>query len=69
MIYPYGYLSYSVVGLIVLVLDIFAIASVLAGHSSTERKVLWTAVILILPVLGMILYYMFGRDTRDARVS
>jgi len=50
----------------VLVLDIIAIVSVVAGHGSLGRKVLWTILILVLPVIGMILYYVIGRRAADA---
>lgn len=56
----------EIVGLIILVLDIIAIISVLMGTSSVGRKLLWIIVILILPVLGMILYFLFGRSVEDA---
>ena len=50
----------------VLVLDIIAIVSVVAGHGSLGHKVLWTILILVLPVIGMILYYVVGRSAADA---
>lgn len=52
--------------LLVVILDIVAIVSVVNGHSSSERKVLWTVVILLLPVIGMVLYFLLGRSTADA---
>lgn len=52
--------------LLVIILDIVAIVSVVNGHSSSERKVLWTVVILLLPVLGMVLYFLLGRSAADA---
>ena len=58
--------GYEIVGLLVLVLDIIAIVSVLGGRASMEHKLLWTVIILLLPVVGMILYYLMGRSTADA---
>ena len=58
--------GYGILGLIVLVLDIIAIVSVLSGRASTEHKLLWTVIILLLPVVGMILYFLMGRSTADA---
>jgi hypothetical protein len=40
--------------------------SVLGGSGSIERKLLWTLVILVLPVVGMILYFLIGRSSQDA---
>jgi len=47
-------------------LDIFAIVSVLVGHSEVLRKVLWIVLILLLPVVGMVLYFLIGRSSADA---
>jgi hypothetical protein len=57
----------SLVGAVILLLDIFAIASVLLGSSEVMRKVLWIALILLLPVVGMVLYFLLGRSPADAR--
>jgi hypothetical protein len=56
----------SVVGAVILLLDIFAIVSVLIGTSGVMRKLMWIAVILLLPIIGMVLYFLIGRSTADA---
>jgi hypothetical protein len=56
----------GLVGVVVLLLDIFAIVSVLVGHSEVLRKVLWIVLILLLPVVGMVLYFLIGRSSADA---
>ena len=56
----------SLVGAVILLLDIFAIISVLLGSSEVMRKLLWIAVILLLPVVGMVLYFLIGRSPADA---
>ena len=56
----------GIIGLLILVLDIIAIVSVLGGNTSIERKLLWTVIILILPVVGMILCFLMGRSAADA---
>jgi Phospholipase_D-nuclease N-terminal len=56
----------SLAGVVILGLDIFAIVSVLIGHSSAIRKVLWIALILLLPIVGMLLYFLIGRNAADA---
>jgi hypothetical protein len=48
-------------GLIVLALDILAIANIVTGSHSTLAKIVWIVVVLALPVLGMIIYFLFGR--------
>lgn len=58
--------STTLIGVLVIVLDVIAIISVLAGHSSALRKLTWTLVIILLPILGMILYFLLGRTAQDA---
>jgi hypothetical protein len=57
---------YELLAIVVLVLDIFAIISVAFGHSSVLRKVAWVVVIPILPVIGVVLYFLVGRSPQDA---
>ena len=48
-------------GLIILILDIIALIEVVGSERSTGDKVLWALLIIFFPVLGLILYYLFGR--------
>jgi hypothetical protein len=47
-------------GFIVLVLDLWAIISVIGSAAGTGTKVIWVLVILFLPILGFILWLFFG---------
>ena len=58
----------GLVGTVVLLLDIFAIVSVLLGRSEVMCKLLWIAAILLLPVVGMALYFLIGRSGADVRL-
>ena len=59
------YGPYNILGFLILLFDIVAIVSVIGGSSSTDRKVLWTLVIALLPLVGMVLYFFIGRDRHD----
>jgi hypothetical protein len=48
-------------GLVVLILDIIAIVDCLKSGVSTGKKLLWILLIVILPVVGMILYFLLGK--------
>jgi hypothetical protein len=48
-------------GLIILIADIWAIVKIVQGGGSTGSKVLWIVLIVLLPVLGLILWLIFGR--------
>lgn len=47
-------------GLIILVLDIWAIVKTVESGAETGIKVLWIVLILVLPVLGLVLWALFG---------
>lgn len=47
-------------GLIVLVLDIWAIVSVVGSRAGTGSKVLWCLLIILLPILGFLIWLIAG---------
>lgn len=51
----------GLLGIIVLVLDIIAIVDAVKSSLETGKKVLWIILILVLPVLGMVLYFLLGK--------
>ena len=51
----------GILGLIILVLDIIAIIDAVKSSMETGKKVLWIALIVILPIIGLILYYFLGK--------
>jgi hypothetical protein len=53
-------------GLLVLAADIWAIVNIFQSGSSTQAKVLWTLLVLVLPVLGFIIWLMAGPRTRTS---
>ena len=57
---------YSLLGLIILVLDIIAIVSILKSSADTGTKLLWIILVILLPVVGMILYFLMGPGRKAA---
>ena len=55
---------FSLIGLLVLVLDIVALVSLLKSGADTATKILWLLLIVLLPVLGMVLYFLLGPGRR-----
>ena len=47
-------------GIIILVLDIWAIINVFGSTASTGGKVVWTVAIILLPIIGFIAWLIFG---------
>lgn len=50
----------GVLGLIILVLDVWAIIQIFGSSASAGSKAIWIVLILILPVVGLILWWFFG---------
>ncbi|MHA6263307.1 PLDc N-terminal domain-containing protein [Arenibacterium sp. CAU 1754] len=47
-------------GLIILALDIWAIVSIIGSSVTTGKKVLWTLLVLVLPIVGFIIWLLAG---------
>jgi hypothetical protein len=50
----------GLVGLIILILDVYAIVKTVQSSATTGVKVAWVVVIILLPVLGLILWFFLG---------
>lgn len=50
----------GIFGLLLLILDIYAIIKTVQSGASTLGKVLWIVLILLLPLLGFILWLLLG---------
>ena len=58
----------EIFGLIVLIADIYAIYKTWTSSASAMAKVLWTLLILVLPVLGFIIWFIAGPKGGTATV-
>jgi hypothetical protein len=47
-------------GLLVLIADVWAIINVFGSSASTGAKVVWTVLILLLPLVGFIIWLIAG---------
>ena len=50
----------SLWGLVLLIGDIWAIINILKSTASSEKKLIWIVVVVLLPLLGLILWYFLG---------
>jgi hypothetical protein len=55
----------GIIGLLILVGDIWALINIFQSSASNEKKLLWALVVILLPLLGLILWYFLG--PRDGR--
>ena len=47
-------------GLIILIADIYAIAMILKSSAKGIEKLIWSLVVLFLPLIGLIVWYFSG---------
>jgi len=47
-------------GLLVLIADIWAIVNIFQSGAETGSKVLWTVLVVLLPVVGFLLWFFLG---------
>ena len=52
------------IALFIVLLPVLALISVLMNDFPSGEKLIWVLVILFLPILGSILYFLIGRDRR-----
>lgn len=56
----------GVLGLLILIFDIWAIVQTLQSPASSGTKVMWIVLILLLPFIGLVLWFFLGPRTRAA---
>jgi hypothetical protein len=50
----------GILGVLVLVADVWAILNIFQSASTTGSKALWIVLVLLLPLLGVIIWYFAG---------
>lgn len=50
----------AIIGIIILIADIWAIIQIVQSSASTGMKVVWVLIILFLPLIGLIIWFFLG---------
>ena len=50
----------TIIALAILIADIWAIVQIIKSTATTGIKILWIIIILVLPVLGLIIWFFAG---------
>jgi Phospholipase_D-nuclease N-terminal len=50
----------GIFGLLVLIADIWAILNIIQSSSTTGKKLLWILIVLLLPLLGVVIWWLVG---------
>jgi hypothetical protein len=56
----------SIVGLLILLADIWAIINIVQSSAPTGTKALWIVLVLVLPLIGLIIWYFAGPKSSRA---
>ena len=54
-------MPYGIIGALILVLDIYVIYLILNGSADSGTKLLWIILVLLLPLIGPILYFLIAK--------
>ncbi len=50
----------GIIGLVILIADIYAIVMIFQSSAKTGEKALWALVVFLLPLIGLIVWYLAG---------
>jgi hypothetical protein len=50
----------TIIALLILIADIWAIVNVFQSGASTGKKVLWVIIIFVFPIIGLIIWFLAG---------
>jgi hypothetical protein len=50
----------AILSLLILIADIWAIINIVQSNESAGTKALWVVLVLVLPVLGLVIWYFAG---------
>ena len=53
-------MGFGIIGLLIFILDIYVIYLILTGGASPGMKLLWIIVVMLMPLIGPILYFLIA---------
>jgi hypothetical protein len=56
----FGNGGFGLIGLLIFIADIWAILNIAQSSSENLKKAIWIVIIVFLPVLGLVLWFLFG---------
>ena len=54
----------GILGVLILIGDIWALINIVQSSSPNDKKLLWVVVVVLLPLLGLILWFFLGPRDR-----
>lgn len=56
----FGNGGFGLIGLLIFIADIWAILNIAQSSTENLKKAIWIVIIVFLPVLGLVLWFLFG---------
>ena len=56
----------GLLGLLILIADVWAIIQILQSGADSTKKLLWVVIVILLPLIGLLLWYFMGPKTGRA---
>jgi hypothetical protein len=53
-------MEYGLIGLLILIADIYAVLKIAQSGASDGKKALWIAIVVVFPIGGVIIWYLMG---------
>lgn len=50
----------GIFGILILIADVYAILQIAQSSAGSGKKALWIVLVILLPVVGLIAWYLFG---------
>jgi len=50
----------GILGILVLIADVYAILQIAQSSATNGKKALWIVLVLVLPIIGVIIWYLAG---------
>lgn len=57
-----------IIGIIILVLDVFAILKIAQSSATNILKAVWIVLVLVLPFIGLIIWYFVGPGDKSFKM-
>ena len=67
-LFPYAGLLYNIVVVLYIVMVLAVIGVVLGENRNPVKSIAWVLVLVLLPVVGLVVYLIFGRSLKGMRI-
>ncbi len=61
----FGNGGFGLIGLLIFIADIWAILNIAQSATENLKKAIWIVIIVVLPVLGLVLWFLFGPRSKS----